>query len=104
MYYVHCDFTGVQLCSTYGHYNNYRPQNSDAKKRGHNREKPYGRNNGLDGGRNDCRGGRGGITARHGGGGRAKWCSIDNTTSHNDQECLKKKINGNTGSANFAKV
>ena len=34
----------------------------------------------------------------------AKWCSLHNTTSHSDQECLKQNINGNTGSANFTNI
>ena len=34
----------------------------------------------------------------------AKWCSLHNTASHIDHECLKQKINGNTGSANFANI
>lgn len=108
------DSSGVQCfnCSEYGHYRNDCPQNNDKKKRGHNGRKKNTGGGGNGGGHNGGRGGRGGGGAGRGGGsgagrgrgGGAKWCSLHNTTSHSDQECLKQKSNGNTGSANFANI
>ena len=98
------DSSGVQCfnCSEYGHYRKECPQNCDAKKRGPNRGKPHWKNSrgggssGKRGLRRRCRW----PWTRRG----AKWCSLHNTASHIDHECLKQKINGNTGSANFANI
>ena len=100
------DISGVQCfnCSEYGHYRKECPQNCDAKKLGPNRGKPHWKKNSRGGGSSGGRGGRGGGAGGRGRGGGTKWCSLHNTTSHSDQECLKQKINGNTGSANFANI
>ena len=100
------DSRGVQCfnCSEYGHYRNECPQACDAKKRGPNRGKPHWKKNSRGRGSNGGRGGRGGGAGGRGHGGGAEWCSLHNTTSHSDQECLKQKTNGNTGSANFANI
>ena len=100
------DSSGVQCfnCSEYGHYRNECPESNDVKKRRNNRRKPHWKKNGRGGGSDGEREGRDGGAAGRGHGGGDKWCSLHNTTSHSDQECLKQKTNGNTGSANFANI
>ena len=100
------DSSGVQCFnySEYGHYRKECPQNCDAKKRGHHRGKPHWTKNSRGVGSNGGRWGRGGGAGGRRRGGGAKWCSLHNNTSHSDQECLKQKINGNTGSANFVNM
>ena len=99
------DSSGVQcfICSEYNHYSNQCRRTCDATKRAPNRGTPHWKNSrgrGSNGGRGGC----GGSAAGRGHGGGDKWCSLHNTTSHSDQECLKQKTNGNTGSANFANI
>ena len=100
------DSSGVQCfnCSEYGHYRNECPESNDVKKRRNNRRKPHWKKNGRGGGSDGEREGRDGGAAGRGHGGGTKWCCLHTTVSHSDQECLKPKINGNTGSANIVNV
>ena len=97
---------GVQCfnCSEYGHYRKECQRTCDAKKRGPNRGKSHWKKNSNGGGSNGGRGGRGGRAGGRGRGGGVKWCSLHNTTSQSDRECLKQTMNGNTGSANLANI